>query len=52
MPFQFIANDGNLVVNPIDLSELDEQGIAERYDIVVDFSQVPHRRQAVISSTC
>src|SRR5215510_4938253 len=38
VPFQFIANDGNLVVNPIPLTELDEQGIAERYDIVVDFS--------------
>src|SRR5215510_10047107 len=39
VPFQFIANDGNLVVNPIDLLELDEQGIAERYDIIVDFSK-------------
>jgi FtsP/CotA-like multicopper oxidase with cupredoxin domain len=39
VPFQFIANDGNLVVNPIDLLELDEQGVAERYDIVVDFSK-------------
>jgi len=39
VPFQFICNDGNLVVNPIDLLELDEQGIAERYDIVVDFSK-------------
>jgi FtsP/CotA-like multicopper oxidase with cupredoxin domain len=39
VPFQFIANDGNLVVNPIDLLELDEQGSAERYDIVVDFSK-------------
>ena len=41
VPFKFIANDGNFVVNPIDLSELDEQGIAERYDIVVDFSIFP-----------
>jgi len=38
VPFQFIANDGNLVVNPIQLTVLDQQGIAERYDIVVDFS--------------
>ena len=37
MPFHFIANDGNLVVNPIKLTELDEQGVGERYDIVVDF---------------
>ena len=39
VPFKFIANDGNLVVNPIQLTQLDEQGIAERYDIVIDFSQ-------------
>src|SRR5258705_6102172 len=39
VPFQFIANDGNFVVNPILLTELDQQGIAERYDIVVDFSR-------------
>jgi FtsP/CotA-like multicopper oxidase with cupredoxin domain len=37
--FQFIANDGNLVVNPIPLTVLDQQGTAERYDIVVDFSK-------------
>ena len=41
VPFKFIANDGNFVVNPITLTELDEQGIAERYDIVVDFSMFP-----------
>ncbi len=39
VPIQFIANDGNLVVNPITLTELDEMGTAERYDIVVDFSK-------------
>ena len=39
VPFKFIANDGNLVVNPIQLTQLDEQGSAERYDVVVDFSQ-------------
>src|SRR5262249_8546178 len=39
VPFQFIANDGNLVVNPITLTSLDQQGTAERYDIVVDFSR-------------
>ena len=38
VPFQFVANDGNLVVNPIPLTVLDQQGTAERYDIVVDFS--------------
>jgi FtsP/CotA-like multicopper oxidase with cupredoxin domain len=35
--FFFIANDGNFVVNPIPLIQLDQQGTAERYDIVVDF---------------
>ena len=39
VPFQFIANDGNLVVNPILMTALEEQGVAERYDIVVDFSR-------------
>jgi FtsP/CotA-like multicopper oxidase with cupredoxin domain len=38
VPFQFICNDGNLVVNPIPLTTLDHQGTAERYDIIVDFS--------------
>src|SRR5215510_8523496 len=41
VPFQFIANDGNFVVNPITLTTLDHQGTAERYDIVVDFSRFP-----------
>jgi FtsP/CotA-like multicopper oxidase with cupredoxin domain len=39
VPFQFIANDGNLVVNPITLTTLDQLGTGERYDIVVDFSR-------------
>ena len=39
VPFQFIANDGNLVAHPVPLQELDVQGSGERYDIVVDFSQ-------------
>src|SRR5262249_37042219 len=39
VPFLFIANDGNLVVSPISLTSLDEQGTAERYDIIVDFSR-------------
>ena len=39
VPFQFIANDGNFVVHPITLQQLDQQGSAERYDIVVNFSR-------------
>ncbi|HYU46937.1 MAG TPA: multicopper oxidase domain-containing protein [Terriglobales bacterium] len=38
VPMIQIANDGNLFPNPVTLTELDEQGIAERYDIVIDFS--------------
>jgi len=38
IPFKFIANDGNLVVNPLTLTQLDQQGIAERYDVIIDFS--------------
>jgi FtsP/CotA-like multicopper oxidase with cupredoxin domain len=38
-PMIQIANDGNLLPHPVTLTQLDEQGIAERYDIVVDFSR-------------
>jgi manganese oxidase len=34
-----IGNDGNLLPNPVALTRLDELGIAERYDIVIDFSR-------------
>ncbi len=40
MPFQFIANDGNFIVSPVMMFQLDQQGIAERYDIIVDFSRL------------
>src|SRR5215475_4349798 len=39
VPFLQIANDGNFFVSPISLTSLDEQGTAERYDIIVDFSR-------------
>src|SRR5207245_2063935 len=38
LPITQIGNDGNLLPNAVTLLELDEQGIAERYDIVIDFS--------------
>ena len=38
-PMIQIGNDGNLLPHPIVLTELDEQAIAERYDIVIDFSR-------------
>jgi FtsP/CotA-like multicopper oxidase with cupredoxin domain len=38
-PLIQIANDGNLLPSPVTLTQLDEQGIAERYDVVIDFSR-------------
>jgi len=38
-PMIQIANDGNLFPQPVVLTQLDEQGIAERYDVVIDFSR-------------
>ena len=38
-PIVQIGNDGNLLPHPVTLTQLDEQGIAERYDIVIDFSR-------------
>jgi len=34
-----IGNDGNLLPQPVVLTQTDEQGIAERFDIVIDFSR-------------
>ena len=38
-PMIQIGNDGNLLPAPVVLTETDEMGIAERYDIVIDFSR-------------
>ena len=40
-PMIQIANDGNPLPNPVTLTQLDELGIAERYEIVIDFSRYP-----------
>jgi FtsP/CotA-like multicopper oxidase with cupredoxin domain len=34
-----IANDGNLLPQTVPLNQLDQMGIAERFDIVIDFSR-------------
>jgi FtsP/CotA-like multicopper oxidase with cupredoxin domain len=34
-----IANDGNLLPRPVRVTQTDQQGIAERLDIVIDFSR-------------
>jgi FtsP/CotA-like multicopper oxidase with cupredoxin domain len=41
VPFYMIANDGNIMEHTVyfENGELPTQGIAERYDIIVDFSQ-------------
>src|SRR5207248_1978227 len=39
VPMAQIANDGNLLPLTCNLTALDEQGIAERYDVVIDFSR-------------
>ena len=38
-PMILIANDGNLLPSPVVVTQLDEQGIGERYDVVIDFSR-------------
>jgi manganese oxidase len=38
-PMIQIGNDGNLLPERVILTELDQLGIAERYDIVIDFSR-------------
>ncbi len=35
----YIANDGNLLPVPVTATVLDQLGVAERYDIVIDFSR-------------
>jgi manganese oxidase len=41
VPMTQIANDGNLLPTVVNVTALDEQGIAERYDVVIDFSTFP-----------
>src|SRR6201999_1411842 len=51
-PFKQIANDGNLLPPPVTLTEMDEQGIAERYDIVIDFTQFRVGDKAYMMNLC
>ena len=41
VPMKVIATDGNLMVNPVSVNLLDPMGTAERFDVVVDFSEFP-----------
>jgi len=47
-----IANDGNLFPSPVPLTVLDEQGIAERYDIVIDFSRYAVGQKVQMVNLC
>ncbi len=38
VPMTVVATDGNLMVNPVTVNALDPQGSAERFDVIVDFS--------------
>ncbi|HUQ89013.1 MAG TPA: multicopper oxidase domain-containing protein [Vicinamibacterales bacterium] len=38
-PIIQIGNDGNLLPNPVTQTQLDHMGIAERFDVVIDFSR-------------
>jgi len=52
VPMTQIANDGNLMPHPVVLTSLDEQGIGERYDIVVDFSTVTVGQKLWLVNLC
>ncbi|PYP85513.1 MAG: copper oxidase [Candidatus Angelobacter sp. Gp1-AA117] len=52
VPMIQIANDGNLFPHPVTLTALDEQGIAERYDIVVDFSAFTNGSKVWMVNLC
>jgi FtsP/CotA-like multicopper oxidase with cupredoxin domain len=41
IPFWIISNDGNLLPKPIQATSV-RIGVAERFDIIVDFSQIPN----------
>jgi manganese oxidase len=51
-PMIQIANDGNLLPSPVTLTQLDEQGIAERYDIVIDFSRYKLQDKVWLVNLC
>ena len=52
VPMIQIGNDGNLLPHPVVLRELDEQGIAERYDVVIDFSRYKPGQKVWMVNLC
>jgi FtsP/CotA-like multicopper oxidase with cupredoxin domain len=51
-PMIQIGNDGNLLPHPVTLTQLDEQGIAERYDIVIDFARYKPGQKVWMVNLC
>jgi FtsP/CotA-like multicopper oxidase with cupredoxin domain len=51
-PMIQIANDGNLMPHPVTQTQLDEQGIGERYDIVIDFSRYKPGQKVWMVNLC
>jgi FtsP/CotA-like multicopper oxidase with cupredoxin domain len=51
-PIYQIGNDGNLLPRALRLTELDQQGIAERFDIVIDFSKFPINTKLHLVNLC
>src|SRR4029077_11806714 len=51
-PMIQIGNDGNLLPHPVTLTQLDEQGIAERYDVVIDFSRYKPGQKVWMVNLC
>jgi FtsP/CotA-like multicopper oxidase with cupredoxin domain len=47
-----IGNDGNLLPHPVPLTELDEMGIAERYDVIIDFSRYAVGSRVTLVNLC
>jgi len=47
-----IGNDGNLLPSPVALTQTDEMGIAERYDIVIDFSKYASGSKVWLVNLC
>ncbi len=41
VPMKVIATDGNFLPKPISVTSLDWQGVAERFDVVIDFKAFP-----------
>jgi FtsP/CotA-like multicopper oxidase with cupredoxin domain len=51
-PMMQIASDGNLMPHPVTQTQLDEQGIGERYDIIIDFSRYTPGQKVWMVNLC